>query len=67
MITKDEMVEAILDFPTTQLSETPSSGLSSSSLIEQRIAEAEAGNVVSHEEARRRFAAWLVCPDLDEI
>ena len=28
-------------------------------LIEQRIAEADAGNVVSHDEARRRFAAWL--------
>ena len=28
--------------------------------VEGGIAEAEAGNVVSHEKARRRFAAWLV-------
>ena len=59
MITKDEMVRAIQSLPDDATVRDAIERLEFIELIEQRIAEADAGNVVSHEEARRRFAARL--------
>lgn len=59
MITKEQMAEAILSLPEGATVRDAIEHLEFIELIERRIAEADDGNVVSHEDARRRFAAWL--------
>ena len=60
-ITKDQMLEAISSLPDDATVRDAIERLEFIELIEQRIADADAhsGDAVAHEEARRRFAAWL--------
>jgi hypothetical protein len=60
MITKDELVRAIRSLSDDATVDDAVEYLLFIKSVEGGIAEAEAGNVVSHENARRRFAAWLV-------
>lgn len=59
MITKDEMVRAIQSLPEDATVRDAIERLEFIELIEQRIAEADAGNVITQEEVERRVAAWL--------
>jgi len=55
------MLEAISSLPDDATVRDAIERLEFIELIEQRIADADAhsGDTVAHEEARRRFAAWL--------
>jgi len=61
VITKDRMLEAIRALPDDATIRDAIEQLEFIEWLEQRVAEADAdpGGWVSHEEARRRFAAWL--------
>jgi hypothetical protein len=59
MITKDQMLEAIRSLPVDATIHDAIERLRLIEVIGQRIAAANSGEKVSHEEARRCFAQWL--------
>jgi predicted transcriptional regulator len=59
MITKQQMLEAIRTLPDDATVDDAIERLHIIDLIERRIAAADAGDTVTHEEARRRLAQWL--------
>ena len=59
MITKDQMVEAIRSLPDDATIRDAIEQLELIEMIEQGLADVEAGRTVSHAEARKRFAEWL--------
>jgi hypothetical protein len=59
MVTKAQMVEAIQSLPEDATVQDAIERLRFIEVIEDRMASADAGNTVTHEEARRRFAQWL--------
>ncbi len=59
MITKEQMLEAIRTLPDDATVDDAIERLRLMDLVERRIATADAGETVTHEEARRRLAKWL--------
>ncbi len=59
MVTKAQMVEAIQALPEDATVDDAIERLHIIELVEQRIAAADAGQTVTHEEAGRRLAQWL--------
>ncbi len=59
MITKEQMLEAIRALPEDATVDDAIERLHVIDLIERRIAAADVGDTVSHEEARHRLARWL--------
>ncbi len=59
MPTKEQMLKAIQNFPADATVEDAMERLYLLDKIERGIAQADAGQKVSQEEARRRMAQWL--------
>lgn len=59
VITKEQMLEAIRTLPDDATVDDAIERLHFIELVERRIAAADAGETVTHEEARRRMAQWL--------
>jgi predicted transcriptional regulator len=59
MAMREEMVKAIQDLPADATIEDAMERLYLLAKIERGLAQAEAGQKVSQEEARRRMARWL--------
>ena len=59
MPTKEQMLEVIQELPADATVEDAMERLYLLDKIERGIAQAEAGQTVSQEEARRRMARWL--------
>jgi predicted transcriptional regulator len=57
--TKDQMLKAIQDLPAEATVQDAMEQLYLLDKIEQGIVQADAGQTVSQEEARRRMARWL--------
>ena len=58
-VTREQMLEAIRTLPEDATVDDAIERLHLIDLIEQRIAAADAGETITHEEARRRLARWL--------
>ncbi len=58
VITKERMLEAIRSLPDDATVDDAIERLHIIDLVERRIAAADAGETVPHEEARRRLARW---------
>jgi hypothetical protein len=61
-IAKEQMVAAIQSRPEGATVDDAVERLRFIELVEERLATADQGHVISHEEARRRFAEWLDSP-----
>ena len=59
MPTKDQMLQAIQDLPEDASVDEAVDSLYLLAKIERGIAQADAGQTVSHEEALRQFSRWL--------
>ncbi|HLH22914.1 MAG TPA: hypothetical protein VK066_10345 [Chloroflexota bacterium] len=59
MPTKEQMLKAIADLPADATVEDAMERLYLLEKVERGIAQADAGQAVSQEEARRRMARWL--------
>ena len=59
MLTKEQMLRAIQELPPEATVEDAIESLYLLAKVERGVAQAEAGQVVTHEEARRRMARWL--------
>ena len=59
VITKEQMLEAIRALPDDATVDDAIERLHLIDLVERRIAAADAGETVTHEEALRRMAQWL--------
>jgi predicted transcriptional regulator len=59
MVTKEQMLRAIQELPPEATVEDAVESLYLLAKVECGVAQAEAGQVVTHEEARRRMARWL--------
>ena len=59
MLTKDQMIKALRDLPPDATVEDAIERLYLLYKVERGIAQADAGQKVSQEEARRRMAQWL--------
>ncbi len=58
-VTKEQMLDAIRALPDDATVDDAIERLHIIELVEQRIAAADAGQTVTHEEARQRLARWL--------
>ena len=59
MVTKEQMLKAIQDLPDDASVEDAMERLYILHKVERGIAQADAGEKVSQEEARKRMARWL--------
>ena len=59
MPTKEQMLEAIRDLPADATVEDAMERLYLLKKVERGVAQAEAGQKISQEEARHRMARWL--------
>lgn len=59
MLTKDQMLEVIRDLPADATVDDAMERLYLREKIERGLAQADAGQKVTQEEARRRMARWL--------
>lgn len=59
MLTREQMVRAIEQLPDDATVDDAFEALMLLEKIERGLAQAEAGQVVSQEDARRRLARWL--------
>ena len=59
MVTKEQMLKAIQDLPEGASVDEAVDRLYLLEKIERGIAQADAGQTVSHEEALRRLSRWL--------
>jgi predicted transcriptional regulator len=59
VITKQDIIDAISDLPDDATVEDAMERLYLLEGVERGIAQADAGKVVTHQEARRRMERWL--------
>jgi predicted transcriptional regulator len=59
VVTKEDMLRAIQELPPEATVEDAVERLYFLAKVDRGIAQAEAGQVVTHDEARRRMAHWL--------
>ena len=59
MTTKERILQTLQELPEDATYDDAIERLRFVQTIEERIAEADAGQTISHEEVRRRIKAWL--------